>query len=114
MSENFPKNSLDDLQLVAEQARVPFLLLTGKQVNQAKAKLIGVLDSGQQETLSIVQEMGDVTGAMLADKCPELKTTGPAWNNRLRDLFTKRLLRRRKQGRDQIYNVVVPEVIING
>jgi hypothetical protein len=107
---NFPADSLDDLKLVADQNRVPFLLLAGK----TKARLIGTLDSGQQETLRSVEELGEVTGAELAVKKPALKTSGPAWNNRLRDLHEKRLLRRRKQGREQIYRAVVPEVTIDG
>lgn len=109
---SFPKDSVDDLQLVAEQARLPFLLVSS--VSAKRAKLIGVLDSGQRQTLEVVQELGEVTGAELAEKCPEYETKGPAWNNRLRDLFDKRLLRRRKEGREQIYSPIVPEVLIHG
>lgn len=108
--KNFPEDSLDDLKLVADQNRVPFLMTVGK----SKTRLVGTLDSGQQETLRAVEECGEVTGAELAVKKPAMKTTGPAWNNRLRDLHEKRLLRRRKQGREQIYKAVVPEVIIDG
>jgi hypothetical protein len=111
---NFPEESVDDLQLVADQARVPFLRINTKKGNKSKASLVGTLDPGQVETLSVVQEMGEVTGAELAMKRSDLGTKGPAWNNRLRDLFEKRLLRRRKQGREQIYQTLVPEVIING
>ena len=95
---------------MADQNRIPFLLVTGK----SKARLIGTLDSGQQETLRAVEELGEVTGAELAVKKPATKTSGPAWNNRLRDLHEKRLLRRRKMGREQIYKAIVPEVIIDG
>jgi hypothetical protein len=107
---HFPAESLDDLKLVADQNRVPFLLVTGK----SKTRLIGTLDAGQQETLRAVEELGEVTGAELAVKKPAMKTSGPAWNNRLRDLHEKRLLRRRKQGREQIYKAVVPEVTVDG
>jgi len=110
----FPNNSLDDLQLVAEQAHIPFLVVTDFMPIPSKAKLLGILDFGQKETLSVVQQMGEVTGAMLAAMRPEFKASGPAWNNRLKDLFEKRLLRRRKQGRDQIYKLIVSEVIVNG
>jgi len=107
---SFPVDSLDDLRLVADQNRVPFLLVTGR----SRTRLIGTLDAGQQETLRAVEELGEVTGAELALKKPALKTSGPAWNNRLRDLHEKRLIRRRKVGREQIYKSVMPEVIIDG
>ena len=109
---SFPGDSLDDLQLVAEQAHIPFLVVKGK--TNSKAELIGTLDSVQRETLAVVQEVGEVTGAGLAEKHRKFNTKATAWNNRLRDLFEKRLLRRRKQGREQIYTPLMPEVIING
>jgi hypothetical protein len=109
---NFPRNSIDDLQLVAEQARVPFLITNNRSIT--RAELIGVLDAGQRATLAAVQELGETTGADLERKRPKENTKATAWNNRLRDLFEKRLLRRRKQGREQFYAPIVAEVIFNG
>lgn len=110
---NFPPDSVDDLQLVAEQWRVPFLLLRSN-TSLAEAELVGMLDSGQQATFKAVQELGATTGADLERRRPEANTKATAWNNRLKDLFDKRLLRRRKQGREQVYESVVQEVIVNG
>ena len=54
---------------------------------------------------------GEATGAELERREPggeRVKAT--AWNNRLKDLYEKRLLRRAKRGREQVYTPVVPEV----
>ena len=107
----FPATSIDDLQLVAEQAHMPFLVTSSVKVPPAKATLIGTLDAGQRATLAAVQELGSATGAQLAAERPSEGTKATAWNNRLRDLSDKRLLRRRKQGREQIYTPVAKEII---
>lgn len=110
---NFPRNSIDDLQLVAEQSRVPFLVVASSK-SVARAELVGVLDAGQRVTLMAVQELGKTTGADLERRRPQENTKATAWNNRLKDLFEKRLLRRQKQGREQLYEPIVSEVIVNG
>jgi hypothetical protein len=104
---NFPALSLDDLLLIANAEHTPFIVLNDRP---KKATVIGSLDPAQTATLKAVREHGDVTGAALADK--NVKAT--AWNNRLRDLNLKRLLRRRKEGREQIYSLVIPEVQFDG
>jgi len=110
---NFPRNSIDDLFLVAEQTRIPFLLTDNTKMTD-RAELVGILDPGQRATLMAVQELGETTGADLERRRPKENTKATAWNNRLKDLFEKRLLRRRKQGREQLYEPIVSEVIING
>jgi len=37
-----------------------------------------------------------------------------AWNNRLRDLFNKRLIRREKRGREQVYSKLAQEIVFDG
>lgn len=108
---NFPKSSVDDLQLVTQQNRLPTLVMSedGKS-----ADLYGTLDPGQRETLHAVLIRGEATGASLASDSKTNRLSGAAWNNRLRDLNLKRLLRRRREGREQIYSAVVREVRING
>jgi hypothetical protein len=107
----FPANSLDDLQLVADQSHLPFLVSAAAKLPVSKAMLIGTLDAGQRVTLEAVQELGAATGAQLAAGRASEGTKATAWNNRLRDLFDKRLLRRRKQGREQIYTPVAKEIV---
>jgi hypothetical protein len=109
---NFPQLSLDDLQLVAEQNRLPVLVVSGDDSNVGS--IFGTLDPGQRETLEMVVSRGEVTGVALASDKDGKGLSGAAWNNRLRDLNLKRLLRRRREGREQIYSPVVSEVQING
>jgi hypothetical protein len=105
--KNFPAVSLDDLQFVADQTHTPTLVMTGGK----KATVVGPLDSVQKETLKAVQALGSATGASLSREDDVKPTT---WNNRLRDLNIKRLLRREKVGREQIYSPIVSEVNFNG
>lgn len=109
---DFPNLSRDDLQLVAEQNRLPVLVVSGDK--PTVASLFGTLDPGQRETLEMVLERGEVTGVALAGGDKSKSLSGAAWNNRLRDLNLKRLLRRRREGREQIYWPVVSEVQFNG
>lgn len=105
---NFPAISLDDLHLIANVEHTPFLVTTGSKLNEVM--VVGDLDPAQTVTLLAVQNKGTATGASLADE--NVKPT--AWNNRLRDLNLKRLLRRRKEGREQVYSIVLPEVRFYG
>jgi hypothetical protein len=110
--KHFPKLSLDDLQMVTEYGRLPVIVLSG---NDSKTGVLyGTLDPGQRETLQAVLDQGEVTGVSLAKTSKGKGLSGAAWNNRLRDLNVKRLLRRRREGREQIYSAIIPEVHING
>ena len=66
---------------------------------------------GQRATLAVAQEVGEATGAKLANERKDEGTKATAWNNRLRDLYNKRLLRRRKEGREQIYSPIAKEIV---
>jgi hypothetical protein len=107
---NFDPEWLDELQMVAEWTHNCFLVARGKTLPRA-ASLVGSLDAGQRATLAAVLKGAEVTGAAL-DGQEGVK--GTAWNNRLKDLYQKRLIRREKRGREQVYSPVVPEVIFNG
>jgi hypothetical protein len=106
---SFPELSLDDLQFAADQNRLPVIAVSE---NGRSGRLFGTLDPGQRETLKAVLDRGEATGVSLASEQTGL--SGAAWNNRLRDLNLKRLLRRRRQGREQVYSAVVKEVRFNG
>jgi hypothetical protein len=107
---NFDPAWLDELQMVAEWTHNCFLVARGKALPKW-ANLVGSLDAGQRATLAAVLKGAEVTGAAL-DGQEGVKAT--AWNNRLKDLYQKRLIRREKRGREQIYSPVVAEVILNG
>jgi len=110
---NIGTESLDDMQLVAEWNHQTYLHAAERRGLPSKATLLGLLDQGQTETLRHVLAFGEVTGAELERRVDEaVKAT--AWNNRLKDLYLKRLLRRTKRGREQIYSPVVREILLNG
>ena len=62
------------------------------------------LDSIEKETYSRVEELGEATAGDLFRIEPRTQPT--AWSNRLAQLFTFRVLRRRKAGRQVFYSLV--------
>jgi hypothetical protein len=107
---NLDPSWLDELQMVAEWTHNCFLVSRGKGLPKS-ANLVGSLDVGQKATLTAVVNGMGVTGAALDGKDG---VKGTAWNNRLKDLFQKRLIRREKRGREQVYSPVVAEINLNG
>jgi predicted transcriptional regulator len=64
--------------------------------------------------LEVLLKHPDVTGAELERREPGgQRVRATAWNNRLKDLYEKRLLRRVKRGREHLYSPVVPEVTLH-
>jgi hypothetical protein len=107
---NFDPAWQDELQMVAEWTHSCFLVSRGKSLPKS-AGLVGSLDVGQKATLVAVVGSAEVTGAAL-DGRDGVK--GTAWNNRLKDLYQKRLVRREKRGREQVYSPVIAEINLNG
>ncbi len=107
---NFDPDWADELQMVAEWTHNCFLVARGKAAPKS-AHLVGGLDVGQKATLVAVASGSGVTGASLHGQ-QGVKAT--AWNNRLKDLYQKRLVRREKRGREQVYSPVVSEIVIDG
>lgn len=107
---NFDSKWLDELQMVAEWTHNCFLVARGKNLPRS-ASLVGSLDVGQKATLAAVVSGAEVTGAAMNG---QEGIRGTAWNNRLKDLYLKRLVRREKRGREQVYSPVVAEINFNG
>jgi hypothetical protein len=110
---NSKKGWIDELALVARYTHTCFLVAEGA-IPPRRAVLIGALDPGQLSTLDALVELQAVTGAGLERQRPEEATKATAWNNRLKDLFEKRLLRRERRGREHVYSPVVQEIKICG
>lgn len=104
---------LDDLSLVARHNRKLFLIRPTAGKTQAAA-LLGPIEAAEQRTLMKVVELGEVTGAMLERECPEENIRATGWNNRLKELYEKRVLRRSKRGREQVYSLVARDMKIDG
>lgn len=105
---------LDELRLVAEWNHQCYLVGSGRRKPPRRALLIGSLDPAQRTCLDAVAEAGEVTGAALERERPDEKIGATAWNNRLKDLFQKRLIQREKRGREQVYFPVVREIRFDG
>lgn len=106
---NLSLDDLDEFRLVAERSGQCFLVVEpGRAIKTAD--LVGTLDAKQLETLESVIAKPGVTGAKLASH----ETKATAWNNRLKDLFMRRLLRREKRGREHTYWPLVEEVNLDG
>lgn len=110
---NVSEESVEDIQLVAEWNHQTYLQATVRRGCPRRAVLLGSLDQGQNATLRHVLDLREVTGAELERRINE-PVRATAWNNRLKDLHSKRLLRRTKRGREQVYSPVVPEIDFNG
>jgi hypothetical protein len=110
---NVKEEMLDELALVAKYTHTCFLVSSGP-IPPRRAVLVGLLDPGQRSTLDALLKLQAVTGADLEREWPHEKVKATAWNNRLKDLFEKRLLRRERRGREQVYSPVVKEITANG
>lgn len=111
---NAHQDWLDDLSLVAKWTHQCFLVADRIHTTPRRAVLIGTLDPGQRITLEAVIEIAEVTGAALERQRAKDHIGATAWNNRLKDLHEKRLLRRIKRGREQVYSPVVEVIKFNG
>lgn len=107
------KEWLDEFALVAEWTHRCFLVANGP-LPANRAKTVGPLDPGQKATLSAVIEFGPVTGAELERQWKAEAIKATAWNNRLRDLYDKRLIRKERRGREQVYSTVLKEIDFDG
>jgi len=110
---NANKDVLEELALVAKYTHSCFVV-AGGPIPPRRATLVGLLDPGQRSTLEALVELQAVTGAELERQRPAEKVKATAWNNRLKDLYEKRLLRRERRGREQVYSPVVREITVNG
>jgi hypothetical protein len=104
---------LDEVYLVANWNQQCYLIADDGEIPPKRARLMGHLEATQRSTLQVVLGTKRVTGAELARKAKE--RIGPtAWNNRLRDLYLKRLIAREKNGRKQWYYSIIKEIAFNG
>lgn len=111
---HFPEKDLDELELVADKNQQCYAVSQAMSIPLAKVNLIGPLDLSLRETLRQLQAAGEVTGAELARTVPNADILPTAWNNRLKDLHTMRLLFRRKEGRQQVYSALAKEIGLDG
>lgn len=104
----------EELQLLAGWNQQCYLWAKGREDRPTRAVLIGSLDPAHQTTLEAVLQLQKITGAELERRFPKEGVGATAWNNRLKELYTKRLLVRAKRGREQVYSPLMDEIVTNG
>ena len=104
---------LDDFSLVAEWNHQCYIIIADGVNPMRTGVLVGNLEAAQQDSLNAVLGGQGITGAELERKSGD-GVRATAWNNRLKDLYQKRLLRREKKGRQQLYFSIVKEITGNG
>jgi hypothetical protein len=110
----FPPKDRDELELVSELSKQCFAVAERVETATKKVEVVGPLDAALAATLGIVVERGEVTGAELGRDVVDSKIGATTWNNRLRELYERRLLFRRNVGRKQLYSPVAKGFIIHG
>jgi hypothetical protein len=81
----------------------------GGTVNEAI--MLGHLDPALRFTLNAMTKQGICTAPQLHELFPDQKITVTAWNNRLNDLHSLRLVRRARVGRGLEYNPITNNII---
>jgi hypothetical protein len=76
-----------------------------------EAVLLGHLDPALRFTLNAVIKQGTCTAPQLHELFPDQKITVTAWNNRLNDLHSLRLVRRARVGRGIEYSSLTKNII---
>ncbi len=74
------------------------------------ATIAGTLEPVLRKTLALVSRSGAVTATELHSRSKTEGVSVTAWNNRLADLCALRLIRRRREGKQWIYEPLTKEV----
>jgi hypothetical protein len=102
----------EELDQVLTLQELPCLeVVSADDKNIGIAKLRGPLDRALRDTLRVVMDLGSVTATSLSERfAADTRIATTAWNNRLSDLCVRRLVRRRKVGRQWVYEPVARQV----
>lgn len=111
---HFPEKDFDELELVAEKNQQCYSVSSQATEPVPAIYIVGPLDPSLRTTLTMLADIGEATGAELARQRPDAGILPTAWNNRLKELYDKRLLVRRKQGRQQVYSPLARKVVLHG
>jgi hypothetical protein len=111
---NFPTKDRDELELVCQLNGQCFPLAIDVSRASHTVELVGPLDPALEITLQNVVERGEVTGADLGRDVESVGIGPTGWNNRLRELYERRLVFRKNEGRKQLYSAIAKEVARHG
>lgn len=102
------KNCEDELRLVLDAQGLPTLIAQGSKGGRIReVRVIGKLDSAHAETLErIIERPGASATDLHEHACGKGRIGKTAWINRLTALNRYRLVRRRKAGREYVFEPV--------
>jgi hypothetical protein len=89
----------------------PYLVATKWTSGEVRAASVaGCIDEVLLRTLFYVVDAGEATASTLCEEHADEGIAATGWNNRLADLFERRLLSKSKSGRSLVYKPVVQEI----
>jgi hypothetical protein len=96
-----------------ESRELPFLLAESMGDNDTieTGTIVGHLEPALRETFEVLVDIGRAHAPVLHAKNPGTKLTVTAWNNRLNELFERRLVRRFKNGRAIEYEPLAKRIL---
>jgi hypothetical protein len=101
---------IDDVNDFFQARNLAILQVTERSKSAFKsARLLGALDRHLASTLSSLAQLGEATAGDLAAKSSESITVN-AWSNRLGDLYSLRLVTRRRDGKFWQYSPLALEI----
>ena len=105
---NVNQPTLDELRFAAEALKQPVVVgTTDDEGNLRDAFVIGTLEPTQRETLKVVSELGEADAKTASQAAKDSAAGVTAWNNRLANLASLRLLQERKMGKTKLYSLTV-------
>ena len=103
---NCSRDVAEEIRDFATQRGESFLLMDRWEKREIEsAQILGPLDLFLASTLEMVCSQGEITAQRLHTLSTE-KITINAWSNRLLELFSKRLVQRRREGKFWIYSSI--------
>jgi hypothetical protein len=97
------RHCLDEFTYVLEAEKLPALVTGDRKLGALSP--IGHLDAVHRDTLAEVIRRGNISARGLQSQHPSKPIKRTAWIKRLTTLYEMRLLKRRREGREYVYEV---------
>lgn len=104
---NVNEATRDELAFAADANRQPLVVAqVGQSGELLGARILGTLEPTQRDTLNAIAEFGEADAKTIS-KAKHSSAGATAWNNRLANLASLRLLKERKVGKTKLYSLTV-------
>jgi len=105
---NVNQPTMDEIRFAAEALKQPVVVGSSDgQGNLRDAFVVGTLEPTQRETLKVVSALGEADAKSASQAAKDSAAGVTAWNNRLSNLASLRLLQERKMGKTKLYSLTV-------